>query len=194
MSTNRPFKLAIFASGSGSNAEEIFKYFTNHHAIEVVALFSNNPHAYALQRAKNYNVDTFTFDRVGYRENTNLLQTLQSKNVTHIVLAGFLWLIPTYLIEAYPERIVNIHPALLPKYGGKGMYGMHVHEAVKAAGEKESGITIHLVNEVYDDGEILAQEKVALDTTDTPETIAQKIHALEHAHFPKVIESWVLRG
>jgi phosphoribosylglycinamide formyltransferase-1 len=192
MSTNHPVKRAIFASGSGSNAEEIFKYFKHHPSIEVVALFSNNPDAYALQRAKNYSVDTFTFDRESYRQNKDLLATLQAKQVTHIVLAGFLWLIPPYLIHAYPDKIVNIHPALLPRYGGKGMYGMHVHNAVKAAGEKESGITIHLVNEVYDDGKILAQESVPIDANDTPEMIAQKIHALEHAHFPKVIESWVL--
>jgi phosphoribosylglycinamide formyltransferase-1 len=191
MSTNRPFKLAIFASGSGSNAEKIFSYFSEHPTIEVVALFSNNPEAYALQHAKNYGIETFTFDRENYRQNTTLLATLQSKHVTHIVLAGFLWLIPSYLIDAYPNKIINIHPALLPRYGGKGMYGMHVHKAVKEAGEKESGITIHLVNEVYDDGKIVAQEKVSLDPSDTPETIAQKIHALEHAHFPRVIEQWI---
>ena len=187
----KQFRLAIFASGSGTNAEEILKHFQQHKSIEVVLLLSNNPDAYALERAKKYNVPAKVFTRTQFRESEEVIIWLQKRNVTHLVLAGFMWLVPDNLVKAFPGRIVNIHPALLPKFGGKGMYGMHVHEAVKASGEKETGITIHEVNERYDEGKILFQAKCVITPIDTPEQIANKVHSLEHQHYPKVIEGWV---
>ena len=184
-------RIAIFASGSGTNAEEIFNYFQHHADIKVALLLSNNPEAYALERAKKYGVDTKVFTKIQFRESEEVLNWLRQYEITHIVLAGFLWLIPQNLIKAYSQKIVNIHPALLPKYGGKGMYGMKVHEAVKNAGDSQTGITIHEVNELYDDGKILFQAKLNVLTTDTPEQIAVKIHLLEHAHYPLVIELWI---
>lgn len=189
---NKPYRLAIFASGSGTNAEEIFKHFQHHPQIEVVLLLSNNPQAYALERAKRFQVDTRVFNRIEFRESDIVLQWLREKQVTHVVLAGFLWLIPGYLIDAYPSKIINIHPALLPKHGGKGMYGMKVHEAVKACSDRETGITIHLVNERYDEGRKLFQGRCAVPPDASPEDIAQAVHALEYQHYPPVIEQWVL--
>jgi phosphoribosylglycinamide formyltransferase-1 len=186
-------RIAIFASGSGTNAEEIFKHFQHHPTIEVVLLLSNNPQAYALERAKKFNIPSKVFTRSEFRESEEVLIWLQKRSVTHIVLAGFMWLVPDYLIKSYPHRIINIHPALLPKFGGKGMYGMRVHEAVKAAGEKQTGITIHEVNEHYDEGKILFQAKCTVDQKDTPDQIAEKVHALEYAHYPGVIEEWISR-
>jgi len=185
------YKIAIFASGSGSNAEEIMKHFQHHKEIEVVLLLSNNPTAYALQRAQKFNVDTNVFNKTEFRTTELVLEWLTKKTVTHVVLAGFLWLVPDYLLKAYPHRIVNIHPALLPKYGGAGMYGMKVHEAVKAAEEKETGITIHEVNEHYDEGKTLFQAHCIVEPDDSPEAIATKIHQLEYQHYPSVIESWI---
>jgi phosphoribosylglycinamide formyltransferase-1 len=184
-------KIAIFASGGGTNAEEIMKYFQNHPLAEVVLLLSNNPEAYALQRAKKFNVPIRVFDKQQWRESEVVLEWLKEKQVTHVVLAGFLWLIPAYLIKAYPTQIINIHPSLLPKHGGKGMYGMKVHEAVRAANDTESGITIHAVNEHYDEGEIILQAKCPVYPTDSAEDIADKIHKLEYEHFPKTIERWL---
>lgn len=186
------YRLAIFASGSGTNAEEIFKYFQNHPSIEVVLLLSNNAQAFALQRAHNFGIDAKVFDRPQFRESTVVLDWLQQKKVTHVVLAGFLWLIPTYLIRAYPHHIINIHPALLPNHGGKGMYGMKVHEAVKLAGDIQTGITIHAVDDKYDEGEVIFQATCPVHTDDTPEQIADKVHQLEYQHYPAVIERWVL--
>lgn len=192
--TNTPtHRIAVFASGSGTNAEEIFKYFRSNPAIQVVLLLSNNPQAYALERAKKFNIPAKVFTRSEFRESEEVLIWLQKRSVTHIVLAGFMWLVPDYLIKSYPHRIINIHPALLPKFGGKGMYGMNVHEAVKAAGEKETGITIHEVNEHYDEGKILFQARCTVGQEDTPEQIAEKVHALEYAHYPGVIEEWIVR-
>lgn len=200
MSSNTPIhqhtntqahRIAIFASGSGTNAEEILKRFQHHTSIEVVLLLSNNPQAFALERAKKYNVPSKVFTRSQFRETEEVLTWLIERETTHIVLAGFMWLMPEYLIKAYPGKIINIHPALLPKFGGKGMYGMHVHEAVKAAGENETGITIHEVNERYDEGKILFQTSCPVDPFDTAEQIAVKVHALEHEHYPKVIEGWI---
>ncbi|HEU5291964.1 MAG TPA: phosphoribosylglycinamide formyltransferase [Cyclobacteriaceae bacterium] len=185
-------RIAIFASGSGTNAEEIMKRFQHHASIEVVMLLSNNARAFALERAKKFNVSSKVFDRPIFRESEEVLSWLKEKNVTHIVLAGFMWLVPSYLIKSFPGKIINIHPALLPKFGGKGMYGMHVHEAVKAAGEKQTGITIHEVNEKYDEGRILFQAKTQLSTSDTPDDIAKKVHMLEYEHYPRVIEEWIL--
>lgn len=186
------FRIAIFASGSGSNAEEIIKHFKNHPDIDVSLLLSNNPAAFALERAKRLGITSKTFTRHEFRETHVVLEWLREKQITHVVLAGFLWLIPKYLIQAFPDRIINIHPALLPKYGGKGMYGTIVHEAVKAADETETGITIHLVNENYDEGKILFQGRCNIERHYTPEEIAQCVHKLEYEHYPKVIEKWIM--
>lgn len=165
-------------------------HFKGHRSAEVVLLLSNNPEAYALERARKFNVPTKVFTRPQWKESEIVLEWLAQKEVTHIVLAGFLWLIPAYLIQAYPGKILNIHPALLPKFGGMGMYGMKVHEAVRSAGETETGITIHMVNENYDEGKVIFQARCTVEESDTPITIAQKVHALEHAHFSQVIEWW----
>jgi phosphoribosylglycinamide formyltransferase-1 len=191
---NKHSRIVIFASGSGTNAEEIFRYFKHHDSIRVVGLVSNNPNAFALERAKNHQVPSLVFDRKQFRETTLVNDWLRQQGTTHLVLAGFMWLIPSVLIREYPDRIINIHPALLPKYGGKGMYGMHVHEAVKAAGEQETGITIHQVNEHYDEGLILFQAKCTVTSVDTADIIAQKVHQLEYAHYPRVIEEWIRSG
>lgn len=190
--SSRKFRIAVLASGSGTNAEEIFRYFKQHDEIEVVLLLSNNSSAFALQRAVNHGIPAAHFDRAEFREGTRILNLLREHQVTHIVLAGFLWLIPSYLLDAFPNRIVNIHPALLPKYGGKGMYGSRVHEAVKAAGDAETGITIHLVNERYDEGKVLFQGRCPIAETLTPEEIANCVHKLEYEHYPRVIEGWIL--
>jgi len=188
----KEFRIAIFASGSGTNAEEIMKHFSHHPRVEVVMLLSNSPEAYALKRAEKFNVPTAVFTRKEYKESQVVLEWLEEKQVTHVVLAGFLWLVPGYLTEAFPDRIINIHPALLPKFGGKGMYGMKVHEAVKEKGEIATGITIHLVNEHYDEGRVIFQASCPVGPQDTPETIAQQVHRLEYAHYPRVIEEWIL--
>ncbi|MBU2915580.1 phosphoribosylglycinamide formyltransferase [Reichenbachiella agariperforans] len=185
-------KIAIFASGSGSNAEQITNYFSGHDLIEVVLILSNKPTAYVLERAAKLGVPSQVFDRPTFYQSENVLDSLRTHEVDYIVLAGFLWLVPQYLIEAYREKMINIHPALLPKYGGKGMYGDRVHRAVIADQETESGITIHLVDEVYDNGRILCQERVSLVADDTPDSLAEKIHELEYAYFPKAIESYLL--
>ena len=185
-------RIAVFASGSGTNAEAIFTFFQNHPSIEVVLLLSNNPNAFALERAKKFSIPARVFAKGQFRDSDEVLNWLLEYKVTHIVLAGFLWLIPKNLVQAFPDRIINIHPALLPKFGGKGMYGMKVHEQVKTTAEKETGITIHLVNEQYDTGKILFQAKCPVDTDDTPEQIAAKVHQLEHAHYARVIEAWIV--
>jgi len=189
----KKFNIAIFASGSGTNAEEIMKYFRHHNVIEVTLLVSNNPDAYALERAKKFHVPSKAFTRQEFRDTTVLLDWLHEKSVTHVVLAGFLWLIPDYLLKAFPNRIINIHPALLPRHGGKGMYGMKVHEQVRKLNELETGITIHEVNENYDEGKILFQATCAVHVDDSPEQIAQNVHRLEYKHYPKVIENWILQ-
>ncbi|MEI9919680.1 MAG: phosphoribosylglycinamide formyltransferase [Bacteroidota bacterium] len=183
-------RLAIFVSGNGTNAEAIMNYFRDHALIEVDLLLTNNPNAYAIERAKKSGVPSKVFSREEFR-GEDVVRLLASRGVTHVVLAGFLWLIPENLIKAYPDHIINIHPALLPKYGGKGMYGLKVHEAVRASGDTRTGITIHLVNTQYDEGEILAQESVEVESTDTPEEIASKVHELEYKYYPVVIEKWV---
>lgn len=179
------------ASGNGTNAEAIMKHFQTHPRIRVAMLLSNNPKARALERAKQFHVPTRVFNREQFHDGTEVVKWLIDSGVTHVVLAGFLWLVPKSLIAAYPEKILNIHPALLPLHGGKGMYGEKVHEAVKAAGDSKTGITIHLVNEQFDKGKIIFQAECAVDTTDTALTIAAKVHQLEYKHFPAVIESWV---
>ena len=187
-----PVRLAIFASGSGSNAEEIIRYFKNHENIDVSLLLSNNPDAHALKRAEGHGITSRIFDRKIYRDSTLILDWLDEARITHIVLAGFLWLVPTYILDRFPGRIINIHPALLPKYGGKGMYGMKVHEAVKSAGDTISGITIHLVDAHYDEGKVIFQATCPITEADGPEEIAAKIHKLEHQHFPPTIEKWIV--
>ena len=185
--------IAIFASGSGTNAEEIFKHFRHHSFIHVSLLLCNNPEAYALTRAKKYDVPATVFTRQEFRDTPVVLEWLREKDITHIVLAGFLWLIPDYLVKAFPKRIINIHPALLPKHGGKGMYGMKVHERVRELNDVETGITIHEVNEHYDEGKILFQARCPVEANDSPEQIAQKVHQLEYKHYPEVIEKWILQ-
>lgn len=187
------FRLALFASGNGSNAERITLYFKDNPKFHIGPVFYNRKAAGVVQRAERLGIEAVYLPDSRLKEPQAVLDLLQKHGITHIVLAGYLSLIPAYLTAAYPQRIVNIHPALLPTYGGKGMYGHHVHEAVAANGEKESGITIHLVNEHYDRGDILFQARCPIEPGDTPDRIAEKVHELEYRHFPEVIERWVLR-
>ena len=184
------YRLALFASGSGTNAEEIFRYFKNHPTIHPVLLLSNNPEAYALTRAANHGIEARVFSRQELSDGT-VLAYLQNANITHLILAGFLWLMPGSILKSYEGKVVNIHPALLPAFGGKGMYGMRVHQAVKESGATETGITVHEVNEQYDEGKIIFQAKCAVSPEDTPENIAKKVHELEYRYFSQVIESWI---
>lgn len=186
-------RIAILASGNGTNAEAIMRHFERQPDAQVVLLLSNNPEAYALRRAEKFNIPARVFSRQQLKEG-EVAQWLLDAGVTHVVLAGFLWLVPPSLLHAFPDRIVNIHPALLPRYGGKGMYGERVHQAVKAAGDARTGITIHLVNEHFDEGKIIFQADCEVTPDDTPDTIAAKVHALEYKHFPPVIEEWILSG
>ena len=183
--------IAIFASGSGSNAENIANYFRGHADIHISLIISNNRDAYVHERAKKLEIPSCTFSKAAFDEGSAVLDTLREYKTDFIVLAGFLLKVSQPLLDAYPGRIVNIHPALLPKYGGKGMYGDRVHQAVIDAGETESGITIHYVNEHYDEGDIIFQATCNLQPGDTPEDVALKVHKLEYIHFPKVIESVV---
>ena len=187
-------KIAIFASGSGTNAEEIIKYFKSHNQISVSLILSNNPKAYVLRRAEKYKIPHFVFSRENLYKEKVVDEVLRLNGINFIVLAGFMWLMPERFVKNYPNKIVNIHPALLPKYGGKGMYGNYVHEAVVKNKEKESGITIHWVNEEYDKGNIIFQAKVKLDASDTPDDVASKVHKLEYEHYPRVIEKVILGG
>jgi phosphoribosylglycinamide formyltransferase-1 len=184
--------IAIFASGSGSNVENIILFFKNSTKIKVKMIFCNVPNAYVVTRASNLDVACTVFSRDDFYYSPKIINQLLDEKIDWIILAGFLWLVPENIIELYGNRIINIHPALLPKYGGKGMYGNNVHRAVIADGEKESGITIHYVNNKYDDGNIIFQAKCAINDTDTPETLAKKVHALEYEHFPKIIDSVIM--
>lgn len=186
-------KLAIFASGKGSNAEKIIHYFENHTNIHVSLIVSNKASAGVLDIAHKNGIPSLVLEKRKFMETSEYVQYLKNQGITHVVLAGFLLKVPDNLIQAYNNKMVNIHPALLPAYGGKGMYGEHVHQAVILAGEKESGITIHLVDEEYDHGKTLFQAKVAVSAQDTPSSLAEKIHHLEHQHYPVVIEKWALR-
>jgi phosphoribosylglycinamide formyltransferase-1 len=185
-------RIVIFASGSGSNAENIIKFFNQTKTAKVTKVFCNNKHAKVFDRCKKLRVKSLHFNRVEFSSTDIILNTLKEE-ADYIILAGFLWKIPQSFIEAFPNKIINIHPALLPKYGGKGMYGMNVHNAVKENNETETGITIHYVNANYDEGAILFQTKTTLLSTDSPEIIAEKIHFLEQKHFPKVIEEVILK-
>ena len=185
----RQTKIAIFASGSGSNCENIIRYFEKSENISIQVVVSNKADAYVLERARKLNVPSVVISKSELNDPNTMLPIMQQYGINFIVLAGFLPLIPNFLIDAFPHRIINIHPALLPKYGGKGMWGHHVHEAVKAAGETETGMTVHWVTPVCDAGEIIAQFRVALSPDDSVDIIAEKEHQLEMEHFPKVIES-----
>lgn len=180
--------IAIFASGAGSNAQKIIDHFRDHSSVKISLIVCNKPGAGVLQIAANENIPSIIIEKDQFFRGNAYIDELNSFHIDFIILAGFLWKIPSALIKAYPLKIVNIHPALLPAYGGKGMYGAKVHEAVVTAGEKESGITIHYVDEIYDHGKIIFQAKCDVAPTDTPDTLAQKIHSLEHQHFPIVIE------
>ena len=186
-------KIAIFASGSGSNAENIIQYFAQKPQFCVKSVFCNVPDAYVLERAKKYRIPSFVFNREEFRNPDKVFRQLQEQEIDFIVLAGFLWLMPSFITAAWPIKIVNIHPALLPAYGGKGMYGHHVHEAVIAAGEKESGITIHYVNDHYDQGAIIFQAKCPVLPTDTPDDLAARVHELEYRYFPQIIAETILK-
>jgi phosphoribosylglycinamide formyltransferase-1 len=193
-SQKRKIRIAVFASGSGTNTERIIKYFENDENIKIASVFTNNQNAYVITRAKQYYIPVFTFNRDDFYKTTRVLDILEEQKADYIVLAGFLWLVPPHIIKAFDGRVLNIHPALLPNYGGKGMYGDNVHKAVWENGETETGITIHKVNEKYDEGDIVFQEKIILSRNETPETIAAKVHELEYAHFPRIIKQFVSSG
>ena len=180
--------IAIFVSGSGTNCENIIRYFQNSDKVNIALVLSNRADAYALERAKNLNVPSVVVPKADFMSEQVLIPIMKEYHIDFIVLAGFLLMIPDFLLKAYPRGIVNIHPSLLPKYGGKGMWGHNVHEAVKAAGETESGITIHWVSEVCDGGEIIAQYRTPLSPDNTPDDIAARVHILEMEHFPKELE------
>jgi phosphoribosylglycinamide formyltransferase-1 len=186
-------KLAIFASGSGTNAQNIIEYFLNSKKINISLVLSNNKEAYVLERAKKFNITTLTFTANELKNTDVVLNKLKEFQIDFIVLAGFMLMIPENILIKYYNKIINIHPALLPKFGGKGMFGIRVHKAVINAGEKESGITIHYVNKNYDEGEIIFQAKCIVENNDTPEYLAEKIHLLEYEHYPKEIEKIVSR-
>lgn len=186
-------KIAIFVSGSGTNCENIIKHFAGSDLARVAVVVSNRPDAYAVERARNNGVPAEIVTKDGFKDEDAVMAVLDGYGVDFIVLAGFLLKVPDYLVAAYSGRMINLHPALLPKFGGKGMYGMHVHEAVKAAGESETGMTVHYVSGEVDGGRIIAQFRTALSPEDTPEDIAAKEHVLEMKHFPSVIEK-VLKG
>ncbi len=181
--------LAVFASGTGSNALSIATYFKNHSSIEVKLIVSNKPNAPVLGKAKELGISTLVINRKMFYENNELLQHLKKENIDFIVLAGFLWLMPSSIIEMYPNKIVNIHPSLLPKYGGKGMYGMNVHQAVSESGDEKSGMTIHFVNSKYDEGKIIYQASVSIIPHTSAKEIAAKVLKLEHEFYPKIIEN-----
>jgi len=191
MNQTLPYHIAIFASGAGSNALRIIEHFKNNSSVFIKLVLCNKPTAGVLQIADDNNIEKILIEKDHFFQSDFYIHLLKEKNIDLIVLAGFLWKIPINMIHAFPEKIINIHPALLPKYGGKGMYGAHVHEAVIAAKEPKSGITIHLVDEQYDHGKHLLQAECSIDEYDTPDTLAQKIHTLEHRYFPKTIEKYI---
>jgi phosphoribosylglycinamide formyltransferase-1 len=182
-------RIAIFASGSGSNAQKIMEHFKRNSEAEVVLILTNNPQAYVLQRADNFEVPSHIFTRNEFYKTDDVIKLLKNLQVDLIILAGFLWLVPVPLLKAFPNRIINLHPSLLPKFGGAGMYGDNVHKAILAAGEEESGITIHFVNEEFDEGEVIHQSKFKIEPGDNLEMIKFKGQQLEHHHFPRVVEN-----
>lgn len=182
-------RIAIFASGSGSNAQKLMEHFKRHNDAEVAIVLTNNPQAYVLQRADNFEIPSHIFTRKEFYEDDDVIKLLKNLNIDLIVLAGFLWLVPQSLLKAFPNKIINLHPALLPKYGGKGMYGDNVHKAILADKEEESGITIHFVNENFDEGEVIHQSRFKIEPGDTLEIVKFKGQQLEHHHFPRVVEN-----
>lgn len=185
-------RIAIFASGNGSNAERLTKYFSGNTDVEISLILTNRSDAGVIERAKNLGVKSVVFNRGDFVEDGMVDVLLHHHSIDFVILAGFLWLIPDFMINNFPNKIVNIHPALLPKYGGKGMFGMNVHKAVINAGEKQSGISIHYVNSKYDEGQIIFQATVDIEDNETAETLAGKIHELEYEHFPLIIEETLL--
>jgi phosphoribosylglycinamide formyltransferase 1 len=185
-------KIAIFASGSGSNAERIVEFFNAKDEIEVSLILTNNPTAGVIDRAQRLNIPVVIFNKKVFSKTDKIVEMLQLQSIDWVILAGFLWLVPKNLIKTFENRMINIHPALLPKYGGKGMWGHHVHEAVVANKEVETGITIHYVNENYDEGKIIFQAKCAVTESDSAEEVAQKIHLLEYQYFPEIIHKEIL--
>jgi phosphoribosylglycinamide formyltransferase-1 len=185
--------IAIMASGSGTNAENIIKYFSTRISARVTLVLSNRREAFVLKRAAAQNVKSIFFDRNDFYSSGKVLDLLLAESIDFIVLAGFLWLVPENILQSYEGRIINIHPALLPRFGGKGMFGDKVHKSVIDSNEKESGITIHYVNRFYDDGNIIFQARCKIDASDTPESLAAKVHALEYEHYPKIIEDLINR-
>lgn len=181
-------RIVVFASGSGTNAENLITYFNNSDRASVVLVLTNNPQAKVLERAKRLKVSALSFNKIAFTETNDVLNILRSTNPDLIVLAGFLWKFPEKILHEFPNKVINIHPALLPKYGGKGMYGMYVHETVVKNKEPETGITIHYVNEHYDEGAIIFQTKFNVSPKDSAEDVSAKIHELEMEHFPKVVE------
>nr|WP_321221434.1 phosphoribosylglycinamide formyltransferase [uncultured Psychroserpens sp.] len=181
-------RIVIFASGSGTNAENLIKFFHNREYASVIQVLTNNPHAKVLDRAKKLKVSALSFNKIALTQTDDVLNLLKASQPDLIILAGFLWMFPKKILNQFPNKVINIHPALLPKYGGKGMYGMNVHEAIVANKETETGITIHYVNEQYDEGAIIYQSKCAVLDTDSAQDVADKIHKLEMEHFPEVVE------
>ncbi len=189
-----PIRIAILASGNGSNAENIAHYFASNTQILVDSFYTNKADAFVVERANRMNIPCYYFSNADFKDGSAIAATLQERNIDFVVLAGFLLKIPTTILNAYPNKIINIHPALLPLFGGKGMYGEKVHQAVKASGAKQSGISIHFVNEHYDEGAIIFQTKCPIDANDSIEGIAHKVHELEYKHFPKIIEQVVIEA
>jgi phosphoribosylglycinamide formyltransferase-1 len=181
-------RIVIFASGNGTNAENLIKFFHNSDTASVIQVLTNNPHAKVLERAEKLKVSALSFNKIALFKTDDVLNILKASKPDLIILAGFLWKFPDHILNAFPNKVINLHPALLPKYGGKGMYGMHVHRAVVDNNETETGITIHYVNEHYDEGTIIFQAKCNVKKTDTPEDVASKIHELEMEHFPKIVK------
>ena len=181
-------RIAIFASGSGTNAENLIKHFRTHPLGQVEMVLTNRPEAGVIERSKKLGVETVIFTRQAFYETDQILELLKERKIDLLVLAGFLWLVPSNIIEAFEGRLINIHPAILPKYGGKGMYGNRVHQAVIDSGDTESGITIHHVNQAYDEGSIIFQAGCEVLDDDTPDSLAERIHQLEYKYFPKVVE------
>ena len=186
-------RIAVFASGNGTNAENLIIHFKSSNLVKIELILCNNADAYVLERAKIHGIKSVVFTKSELNLDNSIIDLLDFHNIDFIVLAGFLWLIPSSLITKYPKKIINIHPALLPKYGGKGMYGMHVHESVIEAGEVESGVTIHYVNDKYDEGENIFQARCGINDNDNADSLAKKIHALEHEYFPKIIEQEIIK-
>jgi phosphoribosylglycinamide formyltransferase-1 len=194
MPSEANYTLAILASGGGSNADQICTHFASHDTIRVGVILTNNPNAGVIAVAGRHGIPCHVIPRTAWQDEALTGSVFKQYEITHVVLAGFLLLIPKWLINCFPSKIINIHPALLPRYGGKGMYGHHVHQAVKHAGDLVSGITIHEVNEHYDEGNIIFQQEVILSETDTPDEIGEKVLAVEHRYYPIVIERWVMEA